>query len=160
MSFVLFNLYILGKKLENYSSQKKFTLGHIQTWSRFPWCCYCPSQPNISGVILLHLAMLQRDDSDKCQWELTYLVDPIITHFCVATFDHHQRQQASVCEHHQVIEMNTGWPCEVDSQGMCHERDKQKRMANVCVSLCDEGFLPVHLPLSFSDGRWITFDRL
>ena len=58
-----------------------------------------------------------------------YLVDPIITHFSVATFDHRQRQQARVCQHHPVIEMNTGWLCEFDYQGVCHEPDDQQMAA-------------------------------
>lgn len=61
--------------------------------------------------------------------ELTYLVDPIITHFSVATLDERQRQQAGVCQRHQVIEMYTSWLCEVDYQGMCHEPDDQQMVA-------------------------------
>ena len=41
--------------------------------------------------VLLSLARLQGDDSDKSEWEPTYLVDPIIAHCSVATFTFCQR---------------------------------------------------------------------
>lgn len=67
-------------------------------WKQYPVprCCRCLSQPNISGVVLSHLATLQRDDSNQSSWELTYLVDPIITHFSVATSDYRQTTGSSL----------------------------------------------------------------
>lgn len=117
--------------LQCFASFRPNHFGGHALFSR-PCCCRCLSQPNNSGVITSHLATLQRGDSDETWRELTYLVDPIITHFSVATFDHCQRQQAWVCQRHQVMEMNTGCLCEVEYQGMCHEPDDQQ-MAAKCL---------------------------
>lgn len=54
------------------------------------------------------------------------LLTQIITHSCVATSHHRQKQLAWVRQRRQVIEMNAGWLCEVDYQGMCHEPDDRK----------------------------------
>lgn len=81
---------------------------------------------------------MHRDDSEESWGVLTYLVDPIITHFSVATFDHRQRQQAGIRQPHQVMEMNTGCLCEAAYQGMCHEPDDQQITAKC---LCQPVFV-------------------